>query len=393
MMFGFTSAWFYFIVLPLLVLFARFLSHNVRFYKKIIAEEDRGRYESLDGLRGFLAINVFFQHAATSYFYFQSGIWEIVNVRFYRHLGGEAVILFFMITSFLYWSKAISQKGEVDAGSLYRSRFLRLAPMYFFSAALIVFSIFIQSGLNIDIKETGKDILSWLTAGLVTTTTTNHLSVLPINAGIHWTLHFEWFFYLLLPVLATILKSKEMKIMALPFAFFALSSEYRGYWAIFMFGIIAAHIFERYPKAPFFQKPLAGLVPLAGVAIVYLMSYKPYSFGQYIISLAVFLSFVYGNDLFGLLKTQVAKFLGTISYSIYLLHGIVLFGVLNSVDYFYPITKVNPFIFWALILIAGLMTIILSAFTYRLVEYPFIRMIKRHKKAQADKTAIIDQVV
>src|SRR3989344_3498063 len=109
----------------------------IPFYKKIIATEDKGRFESLDGLRGFLALNVFFQHAVTAYFYFQTGIWQIVPVRFYRHLGGEAVILFFMITSFLYWSKAISQKG-LEPGSLYRSRFLRLAPMYLFSAAIVI---------------------------------------------------------------------------------------------------------------------------------------------------------------------------------------------------------------------------------------------------------------
>lgn len=389
--FGYTGIPFYFIIIVLLVLFASFFVQKIPFYKRIINEEDRGRYEMLDGLRGFLAINVFFQHAVTSYFYFQNGFWEIVDVRFYRHLGGEAVILFFMITSFLYWSKAMSTNGDVDAATLYRSRFLRLAPMYFFSGALIFFAILLQSRFHIDIKETGKDVLSWLSSGLITTTSINHLSVLPINAGIHWTLHFEWCFYLLLPIMATMLKSKEMKIMLLPIAFFALSSEYRGYWAIFIFGIIAAHIVKKYPKVPFFGEKVSGFVPIIGVVVVYFISYKPYSFIQYIVTLGIFLSFVYGNDLFGLLKTEVAKFLGTISYSIYLLHGIVLYGILNSFDHFYPITTVNPFIFWLLILLSGLMTIVLSAFTYRHIEYPFIRKIKQ-RKVHKDKTEMVDQV-
>ena len=364
----------------------------IPFYKKIIATEERGRFESLDGLRGFLALNVFFQHAVTNYFYFQTGTWQIVPIRFFRHLGGEAVILFFMITSFLYWSKAIAQKGDLDAGSLYRSRFLRLAPMYIFSAGIVVFSILIQSGFNIDVAQTAKDILSWLSLGLITTTSVNHISVLPINAGVHWTLSFEWGFYLILPILAVAIKSKKTLLMALPLAFFALSSPHRGYWAIFFFGIMAAHIYKKYPKIPFFSKPISSLVPILGILTVYFISYKPYSVTQYFVSLVVFLSFVYGADLFGLLKSEVAKFLGTISYSIYLLHGIVLFVVLNSVDHFYPIVSLSPTVFWSLILFCGFVAIFISSITYRYIEYPFIKRIKATRKENPN-LAIIDQVM
>lgn len=354
--------------------------------------EEHGRFETLDGLRGFLALNVFFQHAVTNYFYFQTGVWQIVPVKFYRHLGGEAVILFFMITSFLYWSKAIAQGGNLDAGALYRSRFLRLAPMYLFSAGIVIASILIQSGFSIDLLQTAKDILSWLSLGLITTTSVNHISVIPINAGIHWTLSFEWGFYLILPVLAVALKSKKALLMSLPLAFFALSSPDRGYWAIFFFGIMAAHIYKNYPKISFFSQPISSLVPILGIITVYFISYKPYSLTQYFVSLVVFLSFVYGADLFGLLKTEVAKFLGAISYSIYLLHGIVLFGVLHSVDYFYPIKALSPIAFWSLILLSGIIIIFISSITYRYIEYPFIKRIKATKK-ESIKLAITDQVM
>src|SRR3989344_280478 len=391
-MLDFTTIWIYFLILGILVGFSILLVKHFPFYRKIIKEEERGRFESLDGLRGFLAINVFFQHAVTSHFYFQSGVWEIVPIRFYTHLGGEAVILFFILTSFLYWSKAIAQKGDIDAGALYRSRFLRLAPMYLFTAGIIIFSIFIQSGLDIDIRETVKGILSFLSLGLITTTSVNNISVLPINAGIHWTLAFEWVFYLMLPILAVSLKGKKMFIMALPLAFFALSSPLRGYWAIFLFGIMAAHIYKKYPEIKFFQKSISSLVPILGVVLIYFISYKPYSFTQYFISLGVFLSFVYGADLFGLLKTEVAKFLGTISYSVYLIHSIMLFAILNSIDYFYPITSISPTVFWSLILFSGVITISVSSLTYRYVEYPFIKRIKT-RKVENLKTKIIDQIM
>lgn len=388
----FTSPLLYFIIMPILVLFATFFVSKLSFYKKVIEGEDRGRFESLDGLRGFLALNVFFQHAVTNYFYFQTGVWQIVDVRFFRHLGGEAVIIFFMITSFLYWSKAIAQKGDLDAGSLYRSRFLRLAPMYLFSAGIVIFSILIQSGFDIDLKQFLKDILSWMSLGLETTITTNNLSILPINAGIHWTLHFEWFFYLLLPILATALKRKEALIMVIPIAGFALSSPYRGYWAIFFFGILAAHIYVWIPKVSFFKKSISSVIPLAGIVLVYFISYKPYSLTQYVVSLVVFLSFVYGADLFGLLRTRVAKFLGIMSYSIYLIHGIVLYAVLNSVDYFYPVKDITAIEFWLLIILAGVLTILVSSLTYRYIEHPMILRIKS-KKVVPDSTTITEQVM
>lgn len=387
-----TSIWYYFAVMPILVIFAKFFVQKLPFYQKVLGDEERGRFESLDGLRGILAINVFFQHAVTSWFYFHSKVWEIVDIRFYRHLGGEAVIVFLIMTSFLYWSKMIAQKGQVDEGYLYRSRFLRLAPMYVFCAALIVFSILIQSHFNIDFKQTSKDILSWLTIGLITTQSVNHMSVLPVNAGIHWTLHFEWFFYLMLPILAVFLRSKKMLVMALPLAFYALSSDDRGYWAIFFFGIIAAHIYNKYPKFDFFKMKISSVVPLLGIVLVYFMNYKPYSFSQYAVTLGIFLCFVYGSDLFGFLKTFTAKFLGTLSYSIYLIHGIVLFGVLNTADSWKPIVEMNALQFWSLITLSGLLTIVVSSVTYQYIEYPFIKMIKV-SKIETAKAEITERVM
>lgn len=388
----FTSLWPYFLIMPLCVLFAWLVVEKIPFYKKAAAADEKGRFEILDGLRGFLALNVFFQHAVTSYFYFQTGVWQIVPVRFYRHLGGEAVILFFIMTSFLYWSKAISQKGDLDTASLFRSRFLRLAPMYLFTAFIIISSVLIQSGSNIDLVATGKGVLSFLSLGLITTTSVNNISVFPINAGIHWTLHFEWVFYLLLPILALSLKNKELRFMVFLVGIFALVSPARGYWMIFFFGITAAHIYNEFPKMPFFKRKVAGLVPLAGLVMIYLMSYKPYSPVQYVISLGVFLCFVYGTDLWGLLMTKTARFLGTISYSIYLMHSIVLFAVLNSVDHFYPIMSLTPVAFWLLIAFCGVLTVAISTLTYRFIEYPFIKMIKQ-RKLETPKVEMVEKVM
>lgn len=398
MSFSVESGVYYFLVMACLFFLAYIISHKSSFYKnltskkhdtfepeKIVNTSLKNRHEMLDGLRGFLALGVLFQHAVTNFTYYSTGVWKITEVRFYRHLGGEAVILFFMITSFLYWSKAITSAGTLDFKKIYKNRFFRLAPMYLFTAGIVTVSVLIQTNFNIgSISGFFKDILSWLSLGLITTTSVNGMSIIPINAGIHWTLHYEWFFYLLLPFSSMILRGGWYRLFAAPLLLLVFLLPDRGYWIIFLFGIAAAHIVHTWPKLNWIQESskksismiLVSSIPVIGFVAIYLIQYKPYSVIQYMISLAVLLIFIYGNSFFGLLKTRAALFLGTISYSLYLLHGIVLFAVLRISDTITPVAELTPTLYWFLILLAGLLTVLTSAITYKYVEHPFLRKTK-----------------
>ena len=367
--------------MAVIFVFASYLVEKIPFYrirtraepKSLHDHKERSRHETLDGLRGVLALGVLFQHAVTNYAYYQTGIWQITPERFYRHAGGEAVILFFMITSFLYWSKAISSKGNVTPGRLYKSRFKRLAPMYLFSACIVTVAALVQTQFIIA-SWPGfiNNMLSWLTLGLVTTTSVNGVNIIPINAGIHWTLHFEWVFYLLLPFTALVLRGRWWKLLVVPIGIITFMLPGWGYWIIFYFGVLAAHIVHEYPRMEIAKRKWFGIIPILGVMLVYVMSYKPYSVPQYAVSLIVLLSFIYGNSLFGLLKTRAAIFLGTISYSVYLMHGIVLYAVLGLTHVFVPVASLGAYTFWSLILLSGLLTVLVSAWTYRYVEHPFL---------------------
>lgn len=388
-----TSSVFYFLIMIGVLALAHVIAHKSSFYNSLTSKKHdtfepesevnaklRNRHEMLDGLRGFLALGVLFQHAVTNFAYFSTGVWKITDVRFYRHAGGEAVILFFMITSFLYWSKAIASKGYIDTEKVYRNRFFRLAPMYIFSACLVTFSVLIQTNFQISIISVFiKDLLSWATLGLVTTTSVNGISVIPINAGIHWTLHYEWIFYLLLPFTAMALRGGYYRLIAIPFLLFVFLMPDWGYWVIFLFGITAAHIVHRWPKVEWihssglYKNWWVSLIPIAGLIAVYLIQYKPYSVPQYVISLCILLVFIYGNSFFGLFKTKAALFLGTISYSVYLMHGIVLFAVLRLADTIMPIRELTTWPFWGLILISALVTVLVSTITYKYIEHPFLK--------------------
>jgi peptidoglycan/LPS O-acetylase OafA/YrhL len=375
------SSLYYVLIMAAIFVFASFVLERISFFKERTRAEpksehdhkERSRHETLDGLRGVLALGVLFQHAVTNYAYYQTGVWQITPERFFRHAGGESVILFFMITSFLYWSKAIAAKGNISPGRLYKSRFKRLAPMYLFSAAIVTVAALVQTQFVIHSwPEFINNILSWLTLGLITTTEVNNVSVIPINAGIHWTLHFEWIFYLVLPFTALILREGLWRFLMIPIGIITFMLPGWGYWIIFYFGVLAAHIVHLYPRVDMVKKKWFGIVPIAGLLLVYCMSYKPYSVPQYAVSLCILLCFIYGNSLFGLLKTRAAIFLGTISYSVYLMHGIVLYAVLGVSNIFIPIISLSAIGFWSLILLSGLLTVSVSAWTYRYVEHPFI---------------------
>ncbi len=388
-----TSSIFYFLIMACVLVLAQVIATRSSFYSALTSKKHdtfepeaeanahlKNRHEMLDGLRGFLALGVLFQHAVTNFAYFSTGIWVITDVRFYRHAGGEAVILFFMITSFLYWSKAIASKGHVDKMRIYRNRFFRLAPMYIFSACIVTLSVLVQTNFQIaSIWAFVRSMLSWASLGLVTTTSVNGVSVYPINAGIHWTLHYEWIFYLLLPFAAIALRGGWNRLVAVPLLALALLLPDRGYWIIFLFGIAAAHIVHRWPRVRWIagsgllRKWWVSALPVLGLLAIYEYQYKPYSVPQYVISLGILLIFIYGNSLFGIFRTRGALFLGTISYSMYLMHGIVLFVVLGLANTIIPIKDLAPWPFWGLILIAALVTVLASAITYRYVEHPFLK--------------------
>ena len=167
----------------------------------------------------------------------------------------------------------------------------------------------------------------------------------------------------------------------------------RGYWAIFLFGILAAYVVHYYPAVPWFKRDAwSTAVPIIGLFLVYFIQYKPYSYPQYFISFLVFLSFVYGNNLFGLLKMPAAKFLSTLSYSIYLLHGIVLYFILRGVNILYPITSLSPLAYWTVILFSGVIVIIVSSVSYRFIEHPFVQRINSKKK-ESVPTPVVDKVI
>src|SRR5882724_11599099 len=68
-----------------------------------IAHRTAGQYfAGIDGLRGILAMNIFFHHSLVNYYYLQTGAWLLPPSNFYAQLGPMSVTMFFFVTGFLF---------------------------------------------------------------------------------------------------------------------------------------------------------------------------------------------------------------------------------------------------------------------------------------------------
>ncbi|MBC7968669.1 MAG: acyltransferase [Verrucomicrobia bacterium] len=366
---------------------AKFIVSRSTFYQAAIQTASKARYKALDGLRGFLALGVFFHHAVVSYQYFQLGVWQTAPSNVYAFLGQGAVIFFFMITGFLFWSK-IMVEPKFDVKRFYIKRALRVLPAYWFSLAVMILIVLILSNfsLKVSLPRFLIQVGSWIICGIYGFSDAdkqlfpdiNYSSVGLINASVQWTLRYELQFYLLLPLLAWFVK--PLRFIGLFFGLLVCILLTRYYPLImlmnFLFGMAAAYLVKQLEAKKWLLDRRVSLGIILLLAAIPLFRSQPYISNEWAIVL-IFVAFVLiasGNDLFSLLTASASRYLGTISYSVYLLHGIVLFCVLRLVDRVYPIKGMNPFSFWLLIGICGLLVISLAGVTYRYVEYPFLRL-------------------
>lgn len=362
------------------------------------------RYVTVDGLRGFLSLAVVLHHCAISYGFHQSGEWERPPSQFYAIIGQAGFCVFFMVTAFLFWGRLLDRK-QIDWFTLYCNRFFRIAPLYW----IVIVSMFIVVAIKTDFHlgvpagELIRQISRWLLPGILRElpTINGYPYTATITAGVTWTLYYEWMFYFSLPLLAIAVSRRSWFsfVPAVAWVIFvipeALSSSFDRYLiAMFVVGMLAASLIRRWPELVG-DSPLKSAAALLFVAIPLLTRSTAYE-AISIASLGVFFILVSsGASLFGLLTSRSAIRLGTVSYGIYLMQGIIitLFHASHVMGSF--VTK-GPAQFW---LVNGAITLsltCLAAASYHFIERPCIRFGKRlatggqPRNASSSRTAVGD---
>jgi peptidoglycan/LPS O-acetylase OafA/YrhL len=341
-----------------------------------------GRYQTIDGLRGYLALAVFLHHAAIWHFFLVSGEWKAPPSNLYTHLGQTSVTFFFMITGFLFYGKLLDGgDSAIDWPKFLVARVLRLGPLYMVAITAMLILVFFESG-GVMLDSVGyilRCIAHWLLFTMAGAPAVNHVDTSLLIAGVNWSLPYEWYFYLSLPLLAFARRTQVpwpfmvVAVAAVTFAFANKASVY--FFVVFGGGIAAAYAARNQAFVRLARSRAASLLFLASIAIVVMSFPTAYDYLQLLVLTVAFALVASGADLFGLLRSRFSHVLGELTYSIYLLHGMLLFVTFKYVVGYDVARNMSAVSYWMLIF--GLVPVLLmiAAAAFRTIELPGMRKV------------------
>lgn len=348
-----------------------------------------GRHESVDGLRGFLALGVFIHHSAAWGQYFYKGNWDLSKSNLYSQFGQVSVSFFFMITSFLFITKLLdSREKGFQWKKFFIGRAYRLMPMYYISVLLVIIIVMYLDDWNVRIP--GIDFFTsighWLLFTIFKTTHINGAQYTSlINGGIQWSLWYEWLFYISLPLLSLLILKVKPKIGYLLFgvAFIVSFYLFRPVLSYHIYSFIGGVVAALLLKFTTFHERIGDIYKsiIILVCLILIGQFNTTSNVLCIFLITIAFSLVAtGTTVFGILKNSTLKFLGEICYSTYLLHCILLYSVFFFGFTFAKIKEYSPFEYCLIIFSIVPALVAISFLSYKYIEKPFIERGKRVSK-------------
>ena len=318
----------------------------------------------INGLRGLAALSVCLYHFVYTTLNFIHEEW-VRNIFYY---GQKGVEVFFIISGIVI---PLSMIRSDYAFSLFPKfiarRFVRIEPPYLGAVVIgIIYLVgrnYIPGTVETDLSPSIRDILL-------------HIGYLvPFVEGakwinsVFWTLSIEFQYYLLLAFLFPFVLSAKiwsrilfyLVMIALPLFF--EDQRFITFWSAFFFlGIAyALHRTEKIKGTEFII-----LIALASGIVLY---------RQGIIQLSIGLSTLLVIHAFSSYESKVGRFMGDISYSLYLLHSVIGAAFVNYLSHFTESAVAKT-----LLILAGFALSVFSAYLYwKWVEKPSQNWSKRIK--------------
>ena len=365
------------IITALLMLTAKIIDFRSPFYRSRIEEEISGsRFHSIDGLRGFLAIFVMYHHAVITYFYYATGHWTTPPSRLATLFGQGGVAMFFMVTAFLFWGRALASGGRMDLQRFFWSRIMRMVPMYVVAASLLIVTAFALTHFRFHEPPTLiiKEAAAWLLFTFPGMPNVNGLQNTALLNTVFWTLVYEWKFYLIFPLLAFFARgSISWVLLLISFAMVNWYTSNNVEW-YFVYGALTATVLAAFPDVKrFFAGPAGSLLIIALLVLILKSTPTAYSAAAAPLFFAVFFIIACGNTMFGALTCRPARMLGMVSYSLYLTHNFWLYLGFRLVNHYRDVASLPVAMYWTITCCVALLVVGVSAVTYRYVEFPFLK--------------------
>jgi peptidoglycan/LPS O-acetylase OafA/YrhL len=146
----------------------------------------------------------------------------------------------------------------------------------------------------------------------------------------------------------------------------------KHFLASFLGGIGAAYWVRRPQLVAWSQTRLAGIIALLALAIAFTAFNRAFSLIPLLLMSVFFVIVASGHTLFGALKPRSIRWLGEISYSTYLLHGFLLWIMLQRLPHILPIDTRETWTFLPMMALCACLLIIISSATFLYIEKPGI---------------------
>lgn len=345
------------------------------------------RLGSVDGLRGWLALSVMVHHffiwTRVSH---TGGRWAAPDINFLSQMGAGAVGLFFMTTGLVFYPRILKGWKNTSWTSVYITRFFRIVPLVTFSVFVISLLIVVRVGGVFDLayaQNAARWIISWDEPNLL-----GYYDSGRLNAYVLWSLWYEWVFYLLvLPLCAIAMdttKTARLPTWLVPIGMLCIIAalkiaakltghhlESLRYFPLFAMGMIAYEIQSKDTLRTMLSGRAVSIFALATLVAGMVLFENPYGLGMPLFAF-FFTCVACGNSFFGVFRTRYSLVLGEISFSIYLLHGIILDILFTEGREIFPSFSTNQS---AIILLAATTIVVpIAAATYIYIEKTAIKV-------------------
>ena len=328
----------------------------------------------IDGLRGLAATLVLMNHVplvVANHLELAPTI-DPEATRWVNYLGVVGVQLFFCITGFLFAGKILGSRN-VDWTDFFVRRIRRLVPAYALAvlAALVVGAVVVDADLD-HLRSALAALPHMMSFGIFLLPEVQGFDMGRL-LGVNWTLAIEWRFYAVLPLLFALRRFGHMNgpLSLLVFTLLLVPVLGAGIWLYFIVGA-AATLLPKVASARALRGPLALLAMGAVISMASnwddLASQKV---GQGLHVAALFFSLCLLRPRW--LATRAVAVLGTISYSLYLLHMTVLFVVFGLCHRFlFDVTALSAAGFTLMGCLGVALSVLLATLSYQLVEHRFM---------------------
>lgn len=342
------------------------------------------RFGTINGLRGYLALFVMLHHACMWFVLVETGKWVVPRPNLYGPLGQASVLMFFMITSFLFYDKLMNARARrFDWKAFLIGRFFRIAPLYYVVLIFVFLTVaYLSDWRAVDSPQViSLAVAKWLLFTIPTAAPLNgHTDSWIIMAGVTWSLRYEWCFYLALPLISLAVGQRPGWLLLLV-SVVALIVGWRiglniRFAAVFVGGILAAYLVRDPRFTRFCEKKIASVLVLLCFAAA-LQFENLLQIAPCMALITAFCVIAGGADMFGLFSLPTSHRLGELAYGIYLIHGIVLFAAINFVVGKNATADMSVPIYWMFVAVLALVTLALSGMAYHYVEKPGIVLGKR----------------